>query len=97
MRAFCAAQRVTEPSFYAWRRALAERGAAAGESAAATASAPAFVAVRLTEEAHATGSVIEVMLAGGRCIRVRGPVDRATLAEVVAALESVAPTSPVAS
>jgi hypothetical protein len=31
---------------------------------------------------------MEIVLAGGRCIRVRGPVDRSTLAEVVAVLEA---------
>jgi hypothetical protein len=39
---------------------------------------------------NTAAGVIEVVLPGGRCVRVRGPVDRMALLEVVAALEGVA-------
>lgn len=100
VRAFCAAHQLAEPSFYAWRRALAERDAAAPESAPTSPCpppAPAFVPVRLADSSNAMSSSIEVVLAGGRCLRLRGPVDRAVLAEVVAALEGLVPASPAAS
>ena len=45
--------------------------------------APAFVPVHLVE---ATAGRMEITLAGGTRIRLRGPVDRQALADVVAAL-----------
>jgi len=80
VRAFCAARQLAEPSFYAWRRALAQREPAATDSQ----SPPMFVPVRVSDTAD---SAMEIVLAGGRCIRLRGPVDRAALAEVVAVLD----------
>ena len=84
VRAFCAARGVSEPSFYVWRRALAQRDAMLSENGTPASPAPAFVPVRLAD--YTTGRM-EVILAGGRRIRLRGPVDRSALAEVVAALE----------
>ena len=119
VRAFCRQQQVSEPSFYAWRRAIARRDAA---SEAAGSAEPAFVPVRLARKrAPAAGAMprsdsapraaeshpgttsesecgttaslaevppLEVVLVDGCRIRLRGPVDRATLIEVVAALRS---------
>ena len=85
VRAFCAARQVTESSFYAWRRALAQREAARSKPASL---APAFVPVRLSE---AMAGSIEIVLTGGRCLRLHGPVDRAALAEVVAVLDPGVP------
>ncbi len=49
---------------------------------------PAFVPVRVfPDDLQADGSPIEIVLPDGRFIRVRGPVDRQTLADVLAALE----------
>jgi hypothetical protein len=45
-----------------------------------------------TREGHASTAMVapmEIVLAGGRCIRVRPPVDRAALVEIVAALEGL--------
>ena len=101
VRGFCAAHQLAEPSFYAWRRALAERDAADLESAAPTSPcpppAPAFVPVHLADASNTMSSPIEVVLAGGRCLRLRGPVDRVVLTELVAALEGLVPASPAAS
>jgi len=89
VRAFCRARNFSEPSFYAWRRTLAERDEASSRQRA---SPPAFVPVHVSPEIH---SCIEIVLApgapgrGGRRIRLRGPVDRAALMEVLAALEPV--------
>jgi transposase len=82
VRAFCRARQLSEPSFYAWRRTLARRDAATPPDASAT---PAFLPVRL---ADAMSAPMEIVLAGGRCIRLRPPVDRAALSEIIAALES---------
>ena len=80
VRAFCSSRRLAEHSFYAWRRRLATCEAAAPKAA----SAPSFLPVRLTE---AMGGVMEIVLVGGRCIRLHGPVDGSALMAVVAALE----------
>lgn len=52
---------------------------------------PAFVPIRLAEGGGLASTAMiapmEIVLAGGRCIRLHGPVDRVALAEVVAALE----------
>ncbi len=84
VRAFCADRKVSEPSFYAWRRTLAERGAA--EVTPSARPAPAFLPIRLAD----AGSRMEIVLASGHRIRLRPPVDRAALADVVAALQSLA-------
>ena len=88
VRAFCAGRGLSEPSFYTWRRTLVARDAASSPTGAST---PAFLPLRLAEgrtvAQSGDGGVMEIVLAGGRRIRLRGPVDRAALAEVVAALE----------
>ena len=86
VRAFCRARGFSEPSFYTWRRTLAERD---GASPRQRASPPTFLPVHVSAEAR---SCIEIVLApapgrGGRRIRLRGPVDRTALLEVLAALE----------
>jgi hypothetical protein len=47
---------------------------------------PAFLPIRVAEE---NDERIEIVLRGDRRVRLRGPVDRAALAEVVAALEGL--------
>jgi len=115
VRAYCEAEGLSEASFYAWRRVLAERrqvgatraeriqsaaapppatsrsGRAAPGSGAATASAAtvaAFVPVRLVEDA-ASASAVEVVLRGGRVVRVAAGFAAKTLREVVATLEDL--------
>ena len=85
VRAFCAGRGLSEPSFYSWRRTLAERDANASPVARSS-QTPAFVPIHVAEE---TIGGIEIVLRGDRRVRLHGPVDRAALAEVVAALESV--------
>ena len=52
------------------------------------AGSPAFVPVRVNpDDLQAGGSPMEIALPDGRCIRVRGPVDRQALVDVLAALE----------
>jgi hypothetical protein len=84
VRAFCSSRGVSEPSFYAWRRTLSRRDPKTNKAAG-----PAFVPVRLSPGgglgATAAGR-IEIALATGHRIRLRGPVDREALAEVVAVL-----------
>ncbi len=85
VRAFCESHGLSEPSFYSWRRTLAQQDAASAPSSRGT-SPPAFVSVLVAQE---NNPPMEVVLRGERRIRLCGPVDRAALADVVAALESV--------
>ncbi len=86
VRGFCKSRSLSEASFYGWRRTLAERDAAADPDECLPSAPPAFLPVHIAGQA--TGQM-EIVLGGGRRIRLRGPVDRAALAEVVTALESV--------
>ncbi len=82
VRGWCRKHHLHEAGFYAWRKELARRGAERGE--------PAFVPVRVAkDEPTGTGGQMEIVLAGGWRVRVRGPVDRAALADVLAVLEGV--------
>jgi transposase len=83
VRSFCAAQQLSEPSFYAWRRELAKRSEAE----------PAFVPVRIqAETASSPDYPIEVFLANGRRLRLAAPdaCPAALLAQLAAALEEPA-------
>lgn len=85
VRAFCAGRGLSEPSFYSWRRTLAERDARS-PAVATPVQTPAFVPIHVAEE---NGERIEIVLRGDRRVRLCGPVDRAALAEIVAALEGL--------
>ena len=77
VRAFCARHALSPPSFYAWRRALQQRDAAAA----------AFVPVRVVrDEASAPARHIEIVLAGGRRVRVPSGFEPATLRQLLAVL-----------
>jgi transposase len=81
VREFCDRHRLAEPSFYAWRRALQQRE-----------DAGTFIPVRLApEEEPAPAGGVEVVLAGGRRLRVRPGFDPATLRQLLAVLEEVPP------
>ena len=88
VRAFCAQQGLSEPSFYAWRRTLADRDP----------PAPAFVPVtllpeptaRLTPDAAASTG-LELLLPGGRVLRVGAAFDEPTLRRLLAVLEEGQP------
>lgn len=81
VRAFCQRYHLTVPSFYSWRRELHQRDAAA-----------AFVAVRVVpDEPALSGGSVEVLLAGGRRLRVLPGFDPATLRQLLAVLEEAPP------
>jgi transposase len=78
VRAFCDRRGLATPSFYAWRRTLAQRAA---EKAA-------FVPVQVVADAPpAQASALELVLADGRIVRVAPGFDAATLRQVLAVLE----------
>jgi transposase len=81
VRAFCARHHITQPSFYAWRSELQQRDAAT-----------TFVPVRaVTDDQPASSTPIEILLAGGRSVRVTPGFDPATLRQLLAVLQEVPP------
>lgn len=83
MAAWCQRRGLVASTFHWWRGELARRDARRSEAA--------FVPVQVQPDAPAEEpGCIEIILAGGRRVRMRGPVDRQQLAEVLAALEGPA-------
>jgi hypothetical protein len=102
VRAFCAEHGLAEPSFYAWRRIIAQRdqegsrvpdgrGARCPEPAsdAAADDAPVFVPLRVIDVAAQV--VFEVVLERGRVVRVLRGFDTETLRQLLAVLEEERP------
>jgi hypothetical protein len=90
VREFCQTRQLSEPSFYAWRSSLARRDADRSKAARTAATVPAFLPIRLADAGNAPGDVpFEIVLASGHRIRLRPPVDRAALTEIVTALQLV--------
>src|SRR5262245_61349269 len=91
IREFCARRSVSEALFYAWRRELAQRDGRARQKtpppAAEANATPRFVSLELAAEPAAT-AMIEIVTRGGHTLRVPPGVDRQTLADVWAVLES---------
>jgi len=85
VREFCRRREIPESAFYFWRRRLRDQGdrhttGTAGEAAE-------FVAVNLLDEDSApVAGRIEIELPGGRRVVLTPPVDRQSLADVVAVL-----------
>src|SRR5712692_596430 len=94
IRAFCLREQISEPSFYAWRRTLAEReqeaaknGARRSRRPAVGATRPSFVPVRVVADSAWRGEGIDVVLGNGRMLRVGSGFDAATLRQLLAVLE----------
>jgi len=79
-RDFCRQHLLSEPSFYGWRREIARRD----RERAAAQHQPAFVPIALV-----TAEPLEVVVRGGRVVRVGRGFDAAHLRAVVAALEAL--------
>ena len=81
--AFCRREKLREPSFYRWRRKLAQRDAAGRGGCKA-----AFVPVTLapTPTPPVLQGKIEIELPHGGRIHLTPPVDRQALADVLAVL-----------
>lgn len=92
-RAFCAEHRLSEPSFYSWRRVLAQRDHEAAPVRAkserdsaepASKEESVFVPLRVID---ASAAAFEVVLEGGRVVRVTRGFDADTLRQLLAVLE----------
>jgi hypothetical protein len=86
VRPFCRREKVSEPSFYAWRRVIAERDK---QRPAAPKGQPAFVPVVVRQELPlpAASEWITVRLRGGRLVHLPGSMPAARLAEILHAIE----------
>jgi transposase-like protein len=78
VRDFCADHQISEPSFYAWRRELADRDRKPRPTAPPV---PTFVPVRVAPPA-----VVEVVIPTGVVVRVPIGTDPAAVARLVTAL-----------
>lgn len=81
VRAFCRSEGLSEPSFYSWRRTIAERDAATTSAA----STPAFVP--LTVVPVSAPPILELVLRSGHLLRIPHGYDPEQLRQVLAALE----------
>ena len=87
IRAFCLAHGLSEPNFYAWRRLLQQRDAAAVK----------FVPVRVVAAAKPAATVasvaagLELVLKSGRLLRIGSSFDGPTLERLLALLEEGQP------
>jgi hypothetical protein len=81
VRDFCRLRRVSEASFYAWRKTLQQRQA--------DSAGPAFVPVQVVadEQADTPGAAIELLLPRQRSVRVGPGFDATTLRRLLAVLE----------
>ena len=86
VQAFCRQHQLALPSFYAWRRTLAQRDAEVQ-----------FVPVHLAPEPRAATSpddaALELVLDGQRWLRIRPGFDAATLRRLLTLLEEGRPCS----
>jgi transposase-like protein len=102
VRAYCAEHGLAEPSFYAWRRIVAERdqesarvrakpaGGGVRREAPAGSDAPVFVPLRVID-ASTQQVTLEVVLERGRVVRVLRGFDTETLRRLLALLEEERP------
>jgi hypothetical protein len=90
IREFCRRHRLRESQFYWWQRRLKvpRREAGSGPRPGVNGTPASFALV--SEEAGAMDAGIELVLSGGRRLRVTKGVDEATLRTVLAALEPAA-------
>jgi hypothetical protein len=77
--AFCAANRVSQATFYSWRKRLAS------QTRITTPPAPAFAPVRVVPDPTA-----EILLPNGLIVRVPAATDPTTVARLVATLRGAA-------
>ncbi len=83
VREFCRRRKLQESQFYWWQRRLSLVGSRRGKHQSAVPASFALV----SEEPNASDAGIELVLAGGRRLRIARGVDEATLRAVLAAVE----------
>ncbi len=86
VREFCDERGLKESCFYAWRRTIAQRAEQVGATSRASSPTPLFLPVQVMKAASGP-SLLEVVLAPGRVIRVPPDFDADALRRLVAVLE----------
>lgn len=81
VRDFCRSEGLSEPSFYSWRRTIAQR-----DAATAAPNAPAFVPLQVRPDT--APPVLELILRSGHVLRIPPSSDPEHLRAVLAALEA---------
>ena len=87
VRAFCRRKKLSEPSFYAWRRTIQERDAARKQSPQPALLPPAILPPAIRDVAASDGSIV-IELCGGRVLRLPESTSARRVAELVWALEA---------
>ncbi len=87
IRAFCRAEGIHEAQFYSWRRKLRERAGRGTPQENGGTGPASFALVADQDNAGGLDAGIELVLAGGRRLRIGKGVDPETLAAVAAVLE----------
>jgi hypothetical protein len=85
IRDYCSRHHLSEPSFYAWRRTLTQRGCP--REGAPRDEAVTFVPVQVQPDLFVTPPVLELVLTNGRLLRIPLGIDLAHLRELLAVLE----------
>ena len=86
IREFCRRRKLKESQFYWWQRRLSMSRRSAASGRRRQAGGPASFAL-VSEEPGGNDAGIELVLAGGRRLRIARGVDEATLRAVLAAVE----------
>lgn len=86
---FCRREGLSQPSFYAWRRTLAERDRQPGKPTTRRRPVREFLPLRVIDPPGRASS-ITIELAGGRLLRLPESISPQRLAELVQALEALA-------
>ena len=92
VREYCRRRGLSEPSFYAWRHVLLQRGLLANGPAPQAEPAPttpAFLRVSVKADVPLSPA-IELVLATGRILRIPAGFDAATLRQLLRLLEEPA-------
>jgi hypothetical protein len=98
IRDFCVEHEVSEPSFFAWRRTIADRDRQSGHSSAdgygnvdsnKTQDSPTFVPLHVVSTP--AGTAYEVVLRDGCIVRVPAGFDPATLRQLLVLLNEERP------
>jgi hypothetical protein len=86
IREFCRQRRLNVSQFYWWQRRLKQTREQRANGKPGAGNGPASFAL-VSEEASTTDAGIELVLGGGRRLRITKGVDEATLRTVLAAVE----------
>ena len=91
VRSFCSEQDISEPSFYGWRKKLAQRdqqvvatsSRSSKNGAASSDTGPAFIPLAVADSGHA----LEIVHPLGYRVRITGEVNARSLKQVFDALD----------